>query len=152
MLIGGRYDREQRLADKLGISESVLITGHVSDAERNRLMNESIAFVYPSRYEGWGLGIGEALIAGTPVIAGIGGAQAEVGGNAMLTIAPDSPADIARARSQVLDPKTRARLLTGSKNEVPRLLDLGIAKRVMSHMTALDHHRSSEIRRNCVVI
>ena len=43
--------------------------GHVSDEELNKLYNEAFCFIYPSLYEGFGLPVLEAQMAGCPVLA-----------------------------------------------------------------------------------
>ena len=53
----------------LGITESVLMTGHLTPADAAHLMRGARAFVFPSLYEGFGLPVLEAMSAGVPVIA-----------------------------------------------------------------------------------
>lgn len=122
VFIGARYDKERQLATELGVHAAVDFTGIISDAERDRLLRESTAFIYPSVYEGWGLGLAEAMIANTVVVAGTGGAQAEVGGSALLRIDPLDEHSIAAAMRLVLDPQARNRLLQRNATEIPRLL------------------------------
>src|SRR5579883_1927064 len=55
--------------EEAGLSNSVEFSGYVSEAEKFRLLKSSRVFLMPSRYESWGIVIGEALAAGLPVIA-----------------------------------------------------------------------------------
>ncbi len=57
-------------AASLGIAERVLLTGHVSDEELVLLYQGTSLFVFPSRYEGFGLPVIEALACGAPAIVG----------------------------------------------------------------------------------
>ena len=57
------------LAESLGISDRVVLTGHVSDEELVLLYQGTSLFVFPSRYEGFGLPVIEALACGAPAIA-----------------------------------------------------------------------------------
>jgi glycosyltransferase involved in cell wall biosynthesis len=52
-----------------GISANVEFSGYVSEAEKFRLLKSSRLFLMPSRYESWGIVIGEALATGLPVVA-----------------------------------------------------------------------------------
>lgn len=45
---------------------SLTLRGFVSDEEKWRLLRQAAVFVSPSREEGWGIAVGEALLAGTP--------------------------------------------------------------------------------------
>ncbi len=53
------------------------------------LLNEATALVFPSRYEGFGLPILEAMACGTPVITSNVSAMPEVAGDAAILLDPD---------------------------------------------------------------
>ena len=69
--------------------------GEVDDAELARLYRGARALLYPSRYEGFGIPILEAMQAGTPVVTSRGGATEEVAGGAAVLVDPDDPTSIA---------------------------------------------------------
>jgi glycosyltransferase involved in cell wall biosynthesis len=72
----GYWDTElHRVADDLGIRDRVVFTGHVSEAEKHRLLAEAWVLALPSLKEGWGLVVVEAGVHGTPTVA-----FADVGG------------------------------------------------------------------------
>ncbi len=48
---------------------SIVFTGYVSDEELRALVSYSWGFIFPSLYEGFGIPIEEALVAGVPVLA-----------------------------------------------------------------------------------
>jgi glycosyltransferase involved in cell wall biosynthesis len=75
--------------------------GYVSDAELVALYRRAACFVYPSRYEGFGLPPVEALALGCPVIASPLPAVQEACGDAVLYTSPDDPAALARLLEQV---------------------------------------------------
>lgn len=58
--------------------------GYVSDAELATLYGRTTALVFPSRYEGFGLPVSEAMMAGGPVICASESSLPEVGGDAAL--------------------------------------------------------------------
>ncbi|WP_308219121.1 glycosyltransferase family 4 protein [Methanoplanus endosymbiosus] len=60
-------------------------------------------FVYPSKYEGFGLPPLEAMACGCPVITSNISSLPEVVGNAGLQINPNNPALLAEAMSEILN-------------------------------------------------
>jgi glycosyltransferase involved in cell wall biosynthesis len=66
----------------------VVRLGWVDDASRAHLLAGATALVLPSRYEGFGLTAGEAMAAGTPVVATAAGAIPEVVGDAAVLVPP----------------------------------------------------------------
>lgn len=64
--------------------DSVIIKGYVDDDELFNLYKYCSTFVFPSRYEGFGLPILEAMQAGCPVVAYNNSSIKEIGGDALL--------------------------------------------------------------------
>lgn len=60
-------------------------------------------FAYPSRYEGFGIPILEALTSGTPVVAAKGSCLEEAGGPDSIYIHPDSEDELAEAINSILN-------------------------------------------------
>jgi glycosyltransferase involved in cell wall biosynthesis len=67
----------------------VTLTGYVSDRELRALYEHATAFVFPSRYEGFGLPPLEALALGCPVLASNAASIPEVCGDAAQYFDPD---------------------------------------------------------------
>lgn len=59
----------ERLCDKLGLKENVVITGRASDSEVAEIVASSWLNIHSSVTEGWGISIIEAASAGTPTVA-----------------------------------------------------------------------------------
>jgi glycosyltransferase involved in cell wall biosynthesis len=68
--------------------DRVILPGYVSDADKLALLTGSSAFLYPSRYEGFGMPVLEAMACGTPVVATPDPALREVAGDAALFAEP----------------------------------------------------------------
>lgn len=90
------YVIEHRLVNR------VMILQGVTDAELPAFYRMADAFVYPSRYEGFGIPVIEAISAGLPVVACKGSCLEEAGGPDSLYVAPDDDEAMAHAVSQVL--------------------------------------------------
>ena len=74
----------------------------VPDQHLPALYAQADAFVYPSRYEGFGIPIIEAIRQGLPVVACTGSCLEEAGGPHSLYVSPDDPMALAHALSQML--------------------------------------------------
>ena len=74
----------------------------VSDEELAALYQLAEVFVYPSRYEGFGIPIIEAIHSGLPVVACTGSCLEEAGGPDNLYVGPDAVEDFSNAVRQVL--------------------------------------------------
>lgn len=73
------------------LSDDVLFTGMIDDAELRGLLEQALCFAMPSRTEGFGLPPLEAMFLGTPAVVAPCGALPEACGEAALYADPDSP-------------------------------------------------------------
>ncbi len=81
-----RYPEAQRTAQRLGVAQEIRWTGFVSDEELAEAYRQADLLVHPSRYEGFGLQLVEAMRCGLPVVCTDGGAQPEVVGDAAVVV------------------------------------------------------------------
>ena len=84
------------------LSHRVQILHGVTDEELPALYAGAEAFVYPSRYEGFGIPIIEAISMGLPVVACTGSCLEEAGGPDSLYVDPDDEQAMAQAIRQSL--------------------------------------------------
>ena len=119
-----RYVRENRL------NERVLMLHGVPDEELPPLYRMADAFVYPSRYEGFGIPIIEAIRLGLPVVACTGSCLEEAGGPDSIYVNPDDDEAMAHAIGEVLfGAKGRQQRIERSQHYVERFENTGAAQR-----------------------
>lgn len=86
----------KQAAQGMGLGDRVLFTGYVSDADLAALTVGSLALIFPSLFEGYGMPVAEAMALGTPVLCSSVTSLPEVGGEAVLYFDPRNPEDMAR--------------------------------------------------------
>ncbi|HEY2082624.1 MAG TPA: glycosyltransferase family 4 protein [Verrucomicrobiae bacterium] len=69
VIIGKSNETLEPLIRDMGLTANVTFSGLVSEEEKFRLLKASRVFVMPSHYESWGIVVGEAVAAGTAVVA-----------------------------------------------------------------------------------
>lgn len=85
-----------------GLNERIRLLGYVPDEDLPALYAAAAAFVSPSRYEGFGLPVLEAMACGAAVVTTTAGALPEVAGDAALLVPPDDPVALAAALDRLL--------------------------------------------------
>ncbi len=126
LVIVGRRDgflnADARIDDALMKSDQRIdFTGHVSDADLRLYYRDADALVFPSKYEGFGYPLVEAMAMECPVACSNASSLPEVAGDAALFFDPNSTDDIARVLLLVIsDRKLRAELIQRGKIRLKR--------------------------------
>jgi len=92
-----RYPEARWTARKLGVESFIQWEGYISGSDLIRAYQQADVFCLPSRYEGFGLPILEAMASGTPVVCGKVSSPPEVAGDAALLVAPDDAEELTNA-------------------------------------------------------
>jgi glycosyltransferase involved in cell wall biosynthesis len=92
---------------RLGLEQRVELAGHVGLQELADLYRGAACLVFPSRYEGFGLPVVEAMASGTPVVATQAGAIPEVAGDAAVLVQPNDPVALAGGIERALADRER---------------------------------------------
>jgi len=127
-----------RAINQRGLRDRVRRTGRVPDRDRDGLLRCADALVFPSRYEGFGAPVLEAMAVGTPVIAADATALPEVLGPprpdaAGLLLDPDDGAGWADAVGRVLDDADlRASLIAAGHARAAELTDVQSARALVT--------------------
>jgi glycosyltransferase involved in cell wall biosynthesis len=114
---------------RLGLDGRVELVGHVERDELAALYRGAACLVFPSRYEGFGLPVLEAMASGTPVVAARGGAVPEVAGSAAVLVEPGDPVELAGGIERAL--ADRERLVAAGLDRVQRFSWTETARRTL---------------------
>lgn len=95
-------DEFQIIHDKK-LAAAIHYGGAPNDEELVRWYRDSLALLYPSRYEGFGIPILEAMACETPVISTNAASIPEVAGNAAILVNPDAPEEMAHAMRRIIN-------------------------------------------------
>ncbi|MDR1982531.1 MAG: glycosyltransferase family 4 protein [Holosporaceae bacterium] len=110
--------------EKNDLTGKVVFTNFVPDDELDVLLSNSIALVFPSLYEGFGMPIIEAMTAGVPVICSNAGSLPEVAGDAALFFNPTDIGEMVTAISRIVaDSKLREDLIQRGYKQAEKFTD-----------------------------
>ncbi|WP_419928339.1 glycosyltransferase family 4 protein [Candidatus Poriferisocius sp.] len=113
------------LADKLGVGGRWHRLGRIPRAVLDGLYRQAVALVFPSKYEGYGLPVVEAMARGCPVVAADAGALPEVVGSGGRLVDADDAELWAEAIAELVgDSDARQALSEAGASRVGQLVDL----------------------------
>jgi hypothetical protein len=126
--LGPDHPASKRIGE-LGLQQSVKHLGFRTPLEIRCLFEGAVALVYPSLFEGFGMPVAEAILAGTPVACSNIAPLREIGGDAVATFDPMSPEAIASVILKVIgESEMRASLLENGAEQRKVFSSLAIAR------------------------
>jgi glycosyltransferase involved in cell wall biosynthesis len=120
----------EQLADELDVAARVELVGRVPDVAA--WLGRAAVVVHPARWEGFGLGVLEAMLAGLPVVASDVSSLPElvIDGETGFLVPPDDPAALAEAIGRALQQPTlgaAGRARARARFSVARMADRTVA-------------------------
>ena len=123
--------RVREYADSHGLGKRVKILHGVGDEDLHAIYQEAEVFAYPSRYEGFGIPIIEAVGCGLPVVACTGSCLEEAGGPQCIYVHPDDVEAMAQAlRTSLKGAPGREERIADSQQYIWRFLGVDTAAQV----------------------
>jgi glycosyltransferase involved in cell wall biosynthesis len=105
----GEGARVRQRATERGVGDRIEFRGYVSSDALAALYRGAACLVFPSRYEGFGLPILEAMASGTPVVATASTCVPEVAGDAAILVPPGDAEALADGIRRALGDRDRLR-------------------------------------------
>ena len=116
---GWLYEHIFKQVESVGLGNSVLLPGFVSEEDKDNLYRNATAFILPSLYEGFGIPLLEAMARGCPVISSFSSSLPEIGGEACLYFDPKNPDDLLEKMVSITTNKDLAKkLVTVGKKRI----------------------------------
>ncbi len=132
----GQQDLRQR-AEALGVAHNLHFLGQVSEEEKVALLRHCDVYVLPTRYEGFGLPLLEAMACGTAIVSSDIPVVREVvrHGESGLLVPREDVAALAGAILQVVgDPALRQRLAEGGERALRERFDGAVLVQRVLHV------------------
>lgn len=115
------------------LQQRIIYPESFGEEELKLYYQNATVFVYPSRYEGFGIPVIEALSSGTPVVTSSVSALPEAGGSGTLYINPDDTDELAQKINMVLgDTVLREKMIRDGFEHVKKFQPREIAVQMMS--------------------
>ena len=140
VLVGKRTDYCDELNEYINsnnLTTRVLFLHDVKFHELPGIYQQASIFVYPSRYEGFGIPIIEALHSRLPVIAATGSCLEEAGGEMTKYINPDSSDELSQAISEFLTSEEIDKTIQHNIEFVKKFDSKNIANELMKYYTEI---------------
>ena len=130
----------RRWAAAHGLDSRVHMLSHVPNSDLLAIYAQARCFVYPSRYEGFGIPIIEAIQSGLPVIGATGSCLEEAGGPSCTYVDPDDVPSMAQAIDSLLTDSDKTALSVAQAQEwVKRFESADVASQVLAVYRKLLH-------------
>ena len=116
-----------------GLANRILMLSGVPTSDLYAIYQQAECFVYPSRYEGFGIPVIEAIQSRLPVIACTGSCLEEAGGPDNVYVDPDEPQEMAMAIKSITDnPDAARQIVTRSLDYIRRFENGNVAQEMLN--------------------
>ncbi len=116
-----------------GMEKRVQFLKNVPHHDLPAIYQQAAIFIYPSRFEGFGIPIIEALHSGIPVIAAKGSCLEEAGGKGSIYIHPDQADELATAIQSLLEnPEKRMEMVRAGYQHLKKFDDSVLATQLIT--------------------
>ncbi|MDA3803117.1 MAG: glycosyltransferase family 1 protein [Patescibacteria group bacterium] len=106
LLIGNAsfgFDEVKYVMEEFNLERDIIIPGWVEEEDMPYVFNAASAFVFPSKYEGFGIPVLQSMACGVPTIVSDIPVLKEVAGNAALYFDQNNPFAMAESMRQVIE-------------------------------------------------
>jgi len=137
-VLAGKWQDDAAEELRAAAAPNVNLTGFISDAELDALFRRAGAYVQPSRHEGFGLAVAEAMLARCVPVVTDAGALLEVVGDTGVVIPSPDPEHVANGVREALalgaeaGERARARVLAEFSYEMRRDGICGVVEQALS--------------------
>lgn len=137
LIIVGRKTKYTNLIDcyarQHGLAKRVLFLNDVPTHHLPAIYHQATAFVYPSKYEGFGIPVIEAQTCGIPVIVATGSSLLEAAGLDAMSVNPESVDEMVESLNLILrDESLRLSLIERGKENIKRFEPKKLAQEMMT--------------------
>jgi glycosyltransferase involved in cell wall biosynthesis len=137
VVIGGQIEPKALGCGSLPVNMKLL--GRISDDDLANLLQNAVCFVFPSRIEGFGVPVVEAMSLGCAVVSSDAACLPEIGGDAVLYASPDDePAWVAAITKLHRDEAFRTSLVAKGHERVKQFSWSKIAEQYLQLMHRID--------------
>lgn len=128
----GYADNVKQFIESASLKDRVHFVNNVSQGDLPAIYQSCEIFVYPSRFEGFGIPILEALYSEVPVIAATGSCLEEAGGRGSSYVDPDDEHQLAAEINDVLhNPEKRKEMIAMGIEHLKKFDDEHIAEQLV---------------------
>ena len=117
---GAYYNRVKKFSEENKLESWLDWRGSMNNVELKSLYENSIALIYPSIFEGFGIPVIESMFAGRPVITSNLSSLKEAGGDAAILVNPFEVSELAAAMKKISNLDFQASLQTKIENHLQK--------------------------------
>ncbi len=119
VLAGGKGWKDEEILDLMAVKdEHIVQLGYITDSQKATVYSRAFAFVYPSLFEGFGMPVVEAMLAGLPVVTCRNSSLPEAGGGAAIYCDESVEGIMGGMIACINDKNIKKRITLGKKHAV----------------------------------